>query len=1821
MKHLISIFLIFMCLMPLQMKADGYTQLWKQYETAQQKDLPRTSQAVLKKIMQKATQEKAYGHLLSAQLFNAQLQCQISPDSATVEIKLLEAMDQQAKDPVVKAVYDAVIGKVYAYNEQLSDSAQQRSKAYFAKALQNPALLAKVTDKSYSPLVTIAADSKIFNHDLLHVIGFLTEDYATLYDYYAHAGNREAACYLSLLKIDSKRDKGEIKDSLYVKALDSLMNVYKDLPVAAEIAIKRYDMMNDSRITAKQKNDFLEDAISKWGTWQRANVLRNELQELKNPTYNVQLGEEMLRPNQSRKIKITQIRNLNEITMKVYRLQGNVDDDINLHEDKEYRKAMLGSQLLSEATQTLRYSGIPAYQMHADSVTLKALPLGTYLVEATTDNKTIEPSRALLRVSNLFVVWQELPQKKVRIAVVNATTGEPVPYAHITFKQRYGKTMTLAQADEKGEYVYNNPSNNQDAIKVYTEDDKAAPLIDFNSYFSYYNNDTWVRELVNLYTDRRIYRPGQTVHVAVLAYQRRGGIERSVLSGKEFKLTLRNANRKEVETKSVTTDEFGSASADFMLPTDGLTGTFSIASQNGSVYFNVEEYKRPTFEVAFDEYKEKYQIGDTITVTGHAKSYAGVPVQAAQVDYTITSAPSFWWFRSFDTASSTLSEGQIKTDEQGNFKVRVPLIVEKANGRYTYFYNIKVNAKVTDISGESHENDLYLPLSNKATAFTCNLPDENMLKDSLTAITFIYKNAGGKDIPGTVSYRIDDKNYTAKANEEVNVKEQIAPLKSGKHHFFAICGNDTIKRDFVVFSLKDKQCVIETHDWYYQSSNQFSNDGKPIYVQIGSSDEAQHVYYTLISGKNVLESGTLDLHHELYTREFSYKPEYENGLVFSCAWVKDGKVYVHKAEMQRPMPDKRLVMKWTTFRDKLTPGQQEEWTLNISRPNNKAAKAQLMATLYDKSLDQIRQHNWNFNLGYTFSLPSLNWTSGNFGNGTLYGEVGMKDLEVNDLFFSYLDDDLFSWFERNNRVFTYVGNGMVRNREVSVVRNDVPVAYSSPMAKYDQEAKADLKVRGTAMASRAVAESQEDKANNTNNQLRENLNETAFFYPNLETDAQGNVKMKFTLPESITTWRFMGLAHDKDLDYGMITAETVAKKTVMVQPNMPRFLRMGDHATISAKVFNTSSNAVSGVAKMELIDAETQKTVFSQSQNYTINPNGSENVKFSYQPAEGDEMLICKITANGKDYSDGEQHYLPILPDKELVTNTVPFTQNGAGTKTIDLSNLFPVKEASNRLTVEYTNNPAWLMVQALPYVGDVNDQNAISLAAAYYANSIGTNILHQSPAIKQTFELWKKETGKETSLMSSLEKNQDLKSMVLEETPWVMKAEKEGNQKQQLINFFDENSLSSRLNSTLTKLQKLQRLDGSFSWWPGMDGSPYMTVMVTDMMVRLNKMIGKQGNTASMLAKSFSFLDKQIAEEVRDLKKEEKKGIKAIAPSEFACNYLYCNALAGRPTTSDITYLLNLLMKQPTEYTIYGKANSAIIFSLYGKTQKAQEYLQSVNEYSVYKEEMGRYFDTPKAQYSWFDYKIPSQVAAIEAMKQIKPADKQTIEEMQRWLLQEKRTQCWDTPINSVDAIYAFLNGETDKLTPENNAPAILKVDGEALQTSKQTAALGYVKGYYQGADMRSFTAQKTTDYTSWGALYAQFMQKTTDVANASSGLTIKREILNEGKALKVGDKVKVRITITADRDYDFVQVQDKRAACMEPVGQLSGYHWGYYCAPKDNTTNYYFDRFAKGKHVVETDYYIDRDGDYQSGTCTVQCAYSPEFMAREAGKNLVIK
>ena len=1840
-----------MTMIPNPMNADNYTTLWKQADEALEKDLPKTEQQWLGQIMEKARSEKAYGQLLKAELRMSKSLMAVSPDSLLPAVNRLREAEVNARkdEPVLSMVYAAVLGHLYKSYEELGDDHEAISADYFVRSLAQPELLAKYKALDYAPLVVEGKDSRIFYNDLLSVIGFEAGNMELLHSYYEKNGNRPASLItaLEILKKNHKPWERDLKASAYVASLDSLAEQYGDLPECGEVAIVRYSMMEQCETTPEERMRYIDNALAKWGSWQRMNQLRNAQMSLTQPSFSAQLGNMVSLPNHQRKLEFNMVRNIGEVKMTVSRLKLDATTELNPSNANHYAKLKAAIERVVQ-TETHSYKNHPSYKEVEDSMFIKGLPVGIYMIEMTTDNKNIQPQRCLYYVSDLYVLSQEMPEKKIRYAVVSGTTGQPVAGATLVLKfpQRYDtkKKSEVLTCGPNGEVVYTYTNNAPEDVRAYTTTDKFLPSTGIWNQFSFYEN-TRETQYVTLYTDRSIYRPGQTVHVAALAFLNQRGLTTKAMPNKNMRLTLRNANHKVVEEKEVTTDEFGMASADFVLPQNGLNGTYVIQSNvgNGYAHLTVDEYKRPTFQIEFPEVKESYQHGDTVKVKAYAKSYAGVPVQGAKVTYRVDRSQAFWWWRfgGDSDANAQLLEGETVTDADGAFTIPMPMMLPESaladRDHTARFYQIKAWAQVTDQAGESHEGEMTLPLGNKNTAISCDVPEKS-LREDLKTITFSRHNMAGTVIEGRIKWQIDGGEWhDAEANKPVDISQ--LPLSSGRHEVQAVCENDTVKQTFVVFSLADKRPCIETHDWFYQTSSVFPRDGKPVTIQVGSSDTDTHILYTIISGKRVLESGVIDQSNAILTRQFTYREEYGSGLLLTYAWVKEGQMYQHQTQIMRPLPDKRLILTWKTFRDRLTPGQKEEWTLHIARPDGTPAKAQLLAAMYDKSLDNILSHGWDFSPNIHQNLPSAHWRKGYYGSRHFSGTAPQRYMRVLDLSFNRIDPSLLSmyWYGAVDELKTMSLGSANSSKRLLASRSAAPKAIGS----FDMQAKemaAETVAAEEMLADVAFSEPDAGSAAAGNNgqeqQMRENLNETAFFYPALTTDADGNVAVKFTLPESLTTWRFMGLGHDKEMNYGMLNGEAVAKKDVMIQPNMPRFVRQGDKATLSARIFNTGEQAVSGTARLQLIDPETNKVIDQSTQPVTLDVNSTTTVAFVCAPkATWPALLIAKCSVEGKTFSDGEQHYLPVLPDVEMVVNTLPFTQNTAGLKEIDLTKLFPQsrsKDHTPKLTVEYTNHPAWLMIQALPSVAARNDKDVISQATAFYANSLGAFIMKQNPTIKGTIEQWQQELGTETSLMSSLQKNQDLKSLVIDETPWVMDADREADQKRQLINYFDDNTLQYRLDKNLQNLRDLQNGDGSWSWWPGMPGNLYMTTAVVKMLTRLNAMTGSQQGTTQMLSSAMQYLGKEMVEEVKQMRKLEREHkVKDLRPSETAVDVLYIWSLANTQlsgkTADARTYLVDHLAKQTHEFTIYGKAVAAVILAKNGKQQKAAEYLESIRQYSVYQEEKGRYFDTRKAYYSWRDYKIPTEVAAIEALKAIEPNDQQTVEEMQRWLLQSKRTQAWDTPLNSVDAVYAFLNGRTEML--QTKEPCVISLNGKPMDMPKATAGLGYVKTSASGNNLKTLSVRKTSDGTSWGAVYAQFMQPVTKIQSAAAGITVKRELLAAdtqkpiGKALSVGDKIKIRITITAERDYDFVQLIDKRAACMEPVQQLSGYHWGYYCSPKDYTTNYYFDRLSKGKHVVETEYYVDRQGTYATGTCTVQCAYAPEYTAREAAHTIVVE
>lgn len=1801
----------------MQVAAQTYDNLWKQAEINAQKDQPKSEIAVMKKIIAKASAAKDYGQLLAAEIRQMTLWNEISADSLTPNVKRIEAEVLKVNDPALKAVRYAVLGKVYC------DMNEKKSQEFFKKALEQTELLARHTSTEYVPLTLKGVDGSSFNNDLLHLIGFEAdskEAYLQLYSHYNKVGNRGAACLCAYKLIEKYRqdDVREVKKSKYLQTIDSLIQVYQDIPEAGELAVEHFRFMEGATDAKPQdKLNYINYALSRWGGWSRMNELRNAQKRLTEPMFRVKDMPQVLRPGEKAWVQLD-VRNLQNLKISISRLNITADNDYNAQDEATYKMLLKKTTKLHQKDFSRNYYGRPDYEEVKDSIEIGGnLPLGAYLMEVTSDNTGIAPQRELFYVSNLAVMIQQLPDDRHRYVVVNATDGQPIAGAKIElydrrydFKTKKDKRTVHARltTDEIGEAYFKNVDG---MVLISTNNDKFTPARDIylsrTRYYEQKDNETKYQ----VYTDRALYRPGQKVHVTAISFVNMKGINAKVPVGRdELVFRLCNASWKEVEMKKAKVDEYGTASVDFELPQGGQTGMYHVAvDDRANRFFRVEEYKRPTFEITFPKVNEKYNWGDTVVVKASAKTYAGIPVQGAKVTYQVTRRNQLWWWGAGSTGQLVKTDSCV-TREDGTFDVEIPLEASLSGKdeadmsdfmRIARFFNFEVSAIVTDISGESHEGVMSLPLGTKPTFLTVNLP-KRIETDSLKTVTFAYRNASGMPISSRLKYRIDKGEWKdAEANAPVSIKEYASSSassslvwKSGVHQLEAICGQDTLQQKFTLFSMKDTHPVEPTTEWYYQTAKTFPRDGKPVYIQVGSSENGAHIVYSIIAGNKLLEKGAWELGDSIVTLPFTYKEEYASGIVLNYSFVKQGKCYTRMMSIARPLPEKKLNIAWKTFRNRLTPGQKEEWTLKITTPDGKPAKAQLMSVLYDKSLDQIAPHSWNLSLGFYQSLPNCYWKHNlTFRSFYLNGVYPTKYYDERGLDVDKFDGKFFSYYAYMQAV------------ELSKLERSSGGTVESVRIQKDEVVREEAKVmriRGSKMVRVAAAAPSANKvfdvveempqfAGGSGSdagqfldkvQVRENMNETAFFYPALESDNNGNVAIRFTLPESVTTWKFMGLAHDKEMRNGLLVDEAVAQKTVMVQPNMPRFLREGDKSTIVVKLFNTSDKKVSGNARMQILDPETNKVVWQKTQNYSIDAEGFATISFDVQGLK-EGVYINKVVAAGNGYSDGEQHYLPVLSNRELVVNTLPITLHQKGEQNFDLSKLFLNKEGKQakgaedaKVTIEYTNNPSWLMVKALPAISNPDEENAISLMSAIYANTITTHV------------------QKTLSLDNHSQKNLSQESI--------------------------------RLQNQVEKLKKLQNPNGSFSWWKGMKGSRYMTTSVAEMMVRLNAVAGVQKSTAKMLTSAIDYLSWQTAQEVREMKKLEEKKQK-VSPSEQALHYLYILSMDGRKMKqnleADKAYLLDKMSKMTGDFSIYGKARAAVVLARNSQQnaayrEKAGEYLQSVNEYAVYREEMGRYYDTRKALYSWRNYKIPTQVSVIEALQMLKPNDKQTIEELQRWLLMSKRTQVWDTPVNTVDAVYAFMKGNESNWSRKAEN-AVLKLDGKLLPMPQDSTTLGYVKTERPGKASR-LSIDKKSDYTSWGAVYAEFKQPVSEIGSMESGIKVRRVIVpaeSEGKGkaqAKVGEKVKVTLLITADRDYDFVQITDKRAACLEPVNQKSGYQWGIGCyvSPRDYATNFYFNRLSKGMHIVEMEYYVDRKGDYQSGTCTAECTYSPEFGGR---------
>ena len=1873
------------------MQAQTYDNLWKELEVLERKDLPKSVISEAMKIYDKAKAEQNVPQMMKAYLTAMQYRSLLTPDSLKVDMNGLEQWASQTGSMEDKAILYSILG------EMTMPADVKKGLGYLQASLKDKDWLLLIPVEKLRPMVRVGEASKRYFRDNLYNLlarraiqimqqyrwqaaakanqtnslsvdmtdmdQFVTYQFVPVSDCDLTAAVMQT--YQSLLKAyDTETERegwlltgidalnylyrnfsGNFSNDVCQQELRKWIHTYPAVKTVPEayLALAQFLQYQNNQV---ERLRIVREGIAGYPRYEGINQLKNIEKEILNASLSLEIATAY--PGEQQSVKVN-YKNLTGITLQLYKVNLPVTSAVlqNRTTHFESKYARLQREEHFSLKPTTDYLNVDT------TLTIQAPQAGIYFLKAVPDGKKGVSDGTLMNVTALKTIYRPLPDGTLELVVVDAVSGQPVSEAEVTIYTEKGggySPQQTYQADKQGTLKLDFLNSNKYWYNAHTAADNAMPILNLWKN-DYYYKESKRKEVLQLFTDRSIYRPGQTVYVSGLAYEMEKDSTR-VLADKKYTVSLYDANNNETGKVEVRTNGFGSFSGQFVLPSPCLTGYFSLRAADTSVSFKVEEYKRPTFDVTFEPVKVEYQVGDSIEVAGMAKTFAGAPVQNARVHYNISR--SYAWVWRFMGRGSARWEGEAMTDADGKFSVPVHFEIDSDRRESPlWYYTYNIQADVTDGAGETQQANLSLPLGSTSMVLNMdNLPD-NLVKEKKLEIKLTAMNLSGEPVDTPVTYQVVEMEEqkdgqekegrkvltgTVEANKSF-VPEAIYALPSGNYRL-KLSAKDTQGREctasknFLLFSLNDKRPPFVITDWFYQDGLEF-DAASPATVYIGSSEKNVYLLYDVFAGNKRLESKRIELSDSVVSFRFPYKKEYGDGILVSMAFVKDGRLYSHNARIMKPAPEKKLQLKWTTFRDKLRPGQQEEWKLTVLYPDGSPAEAEMLATMYDASLDKIYSaHKLDFGVDFHYVVPLTYWNTSYMRNAYLYVDFPLKRLRAVPLEYSELI--IPSTGRMEAMVVGYGGSPRATLAGALKIRG-----RSAANAVMNQEAVTDMVLQEemveTSAQEKVEMGSSEELAETGDIQIRENFAETAFFYPQLRTNEKGEVSISFVLPESLTRWKFMGLAHTRNVDYGKIEATATASKEFMLQPNMPRFVRVGDKANIAASLMNLSDKGVKGTVRMELFNPETEKVFYSQKQKFDVKGGETGHVNFTFEVGDKYAVMACRMVADGDTFSDGEQRYIPVLTDKQWVTETVPLNVNGEGAHIFSLENLFNKhsKTASEqRLTVEFTAHPAWYAVQALPVVANPQNEDALSWATAYYAHSLAACIVKENPRIKQIFDSWKAQSGTKETFMSNLQKNQELKNILLAETPWLTEATNEAEQKQRIATLFDLNTMNSQLAVSVEKLGELQNADGAWSWYKGMQGSRYVTTQVMEMLVRLNALTHQDADSRMqpMIQKGFEYLGKQAAEEYKSMKEAEKKGAVGLRPSEQVLRYLYICVLDGKaPVDKKVNqYFIDKLSGEGKELTIYGKALGAIILQQAGKVAEAKLFMQSLMEYSVVTDEMGRYFDTPKARYSWFSYKIPTEVAAMEAIQRI-TKDTKAIDEMKRWLLKQKQTQTWETLIATADAVYALMaTGASDLLA--NTGGVEITLGKEMIRTPVDDA-IGYIKKTVIGdvMNIKKVRVDKEGTGMGWGAVYAQYLESMDQIGEQGNGLSVSRQLykgdeaLNESAPLKVGDKITVRLTVKADRDMDFVQIKDDRAACMEPLQAVSGFRWsnglGYYQATKDASTQFFIDQMRKGTYVIEYQVYVNRTGEYQAGIATVQSAYAPEFGGHTGGYRVMVE
>jgi len=1794
---------------------------------------------------------------------------------------------------------------------------------------------------------------------------FVTKDTASLYHktigllqdlLQFHLTDTDPAALIDadLIRLSFMKDKAvmEDKDKLYEAALKHIETSYPNNPNAAQasylLANLYFDKGQDFDPLTKTGNQYeikrakaiCEKVAQQFPKSEGGVNCYNLLQRIQEPTLTLQ-AEKVNIPGQPFRSLVT-YKNVPTVYLRIVKTtQANLKK-LNEFDYDRLWKELVQLQPLKQWSVTL--PDPQDYQQHNAEVKVDGLENGVYLIlgsnnEKFTAGKNIL-SKAILYSSNISAVSMGNDYY-----VVHRDNGQPLPNSKVQIWESKYNYSSSRYEEIKAEQ-YTTDANGHFALKPVkeyrnirmqiTNGNDELFLDDMLNGYVYENLASPAPKPVTfLFTDRGIYRPGQTVYfkgIVVLSDTKTG--KSNIVPNYSTTIELKDANYQKVNTISVTTNEFGSFNGTFRLPEGSLNGQFTLIDNinQSNNRFSVEEYKRPKFMVEVQKPKGSYRLNDSISITGTAKAYAGNNIDGAKVKYRVVRQVRYpvWWDYGYSrkggryspypsrSSSQEITSGEAITNAKGEFTVRFKALPDESvdkKSQPTFYY--EVSADVTDINGETRSGNTSVAVAYQALQLSIIMPDK-MPADSLKKLLVKSTNLNNIEEDAKTIVSIQQLKSPTRIFRE-RYWEQPDQFTMSRDEYYNYFPYDVYKNENEVSHYEEGSRMLEKTDstnkaimlnapaiasgWYKVTAtalDKYGEEAKVIkYVQLtnanGLANNSEAI--TVVASKYHAEPGEnigytihtgftkLWLVHRLnkmynnkttsylsveadkpYTANYNITETDRGGMAMQYFFVQHNRVYTNDEQFNIPWSNKELDIAYTTFRDKLLPGAQEKWSIKISGNKGEKVAAELLASMYDASLDQFKPFGWS---GLSGLWPNLYVSNDVSGQG--FAAVESQQMTNNNYSSRSYDKsyDALGNKTTNNESEPLWWLNPLEYRYDRKNKNAEPLMAGAPapvVAEMQEVSKKALAPSHAKLLKGDLPldekESGESKSTDTKEpevpQIRKNFNETAFFFPALTTDAEGNTSFEFTMPEALTQWKMQVLAHTKDLATAVSQKTVVTQKQLMVQPNAPRFLREGDRMEFSAKVVNLTDKEITGQATLELLDAATNKPVdgwfknIFPAQYFTAPAGQSVAVLFPVEvPINFNSALTYRIVAKAANVSDGEEAALPVLINRMLVTETMPMNLRNTNSKTFKFDKLLNSNSPTlshHALTLEYTSNPAWYAVQALPYLMEYPYECAEQTFNRYYANTLASFISNSTPKIKAVFEQWKNVDT--AALLSNLQKNEELKSALLQETPWVMAAQNESQQKKNIALLFDMVKMSSEMDKAINKLREMQSSNGGFGWFKGGPDDRYITQYILTGIGHLRKLNAVDKAAWDKLKpiadRAIPYLDRKLKEEYDNLIRYKVK-LSNNNLSNTAIQYLYMRSFFSEyktetSATTAVTYYKGQAKKFWLSQGKYMQAMIALALYRDKDSKTPTAIIKSLKENAIVKEEMGMYWkDFSTGGYYWYQSPIESQALMVEAFSDIEQ-NMATVDDLKTWLLKNKQTTNWKTTRATAEACYALLLNGSNWLSEEK--AVTIQVGSTVVKSTDNPseAGTGYFKTSIPGARVQpsmgniTVTTQSNnaaSNTTSWGAAYWQYFEDLDKITGAATPLKLNKKLfketmgdkgpvlkaINDGDALNVGDKIKVRIELRVDRDMEYVHMKDMRAACMEPVNVLSGYKWqgglGYYESTKDASTNFFFGWLARGTYVFEYPLFVTHKGNYSNGVTTIQCMYAPEFSSHSEG------